>query len=59
MVKPSCLVAYGSMDNCSTLSMVTKITFMCKIIKGTKTPIMHLMDICHFNWLINYTTTPM
>ena len=51
MVKPSCLVAYGSMDNCSTFSMVTKITFMCKIIKGTKTPIMHLMDNCRFNWL--------
>jgi hypothetical protein len=59
MVKPSCLVAYGSMDNCSTFSMVTKITFMGNILKGTKTPIMQIMNNCHFNWLIIYTNTPM
>ena len=49
MVKPSCLVAYGSMDNCSTFSMVTKITFMCKIIKDTKTPIRYLFGKCLLN----------
>ena len=56
MVNPNILVAYGSIANFGTNAMVTKNTSMCKIIKGTKTPIMHLMDNCHFNWLIIYKT---
>ena len=51
IVKPIYLSSYGSITNFGTISMGTKNTFMCKIIKGTKTPIMHFMDNCHFNWL--------
>ena len=42
--------------NCGTISMGNKNTSMCKIIKGTKTPIKYLMDKCHFKRLINYKT---
>ena len=50
VVNPSYLGSYGSITNCSTIAMGNKNTFMCKIIKGTKTPIKYLMGICHFKW---------
>ena len=48
IIKPIYLSSYGSITNFGTNAMVTKITSICKIIKGTKTPIMNLMDNCHF-----------
>ena len=44
------------MVKCNTIAMVIKNNFMCKIIKGTKIPIMYLMGKCHFKWLTNYKT---
>ena len=43
-LKPIYLGSFYSIMNCGTISMGTKINSMCKIIKGTKTPIRYLMD---------------
>ena len=59
MVNPNYLVAYGSIDNCSTNAMVTRITFICNLIKGAKTTIKYIMGKGHFKWLINYKPIPM
>ena len=56
IVKPIYLGSSCSTVNCSTIAMVNKDTSMCNIIKGTKTPILHLIGNCHFTWLINYET---
>ena len=54
--EPIYLGSLYSIMNCGTISMGTRNTSMCTIIKGIKTPIMHLMDNCHFKWLTIYKT---
>ena len=45
IVNPGYLGSYCSILNCSTIAICNKNTFMCYMLKGTKTPIKYLMGI--------------
>ena len=50
IVKPIHLGSFYSIINCGTIAMVNQNTSMCKLIKGTRTPIKYIMGKYHFIW---------